>query len=250
MATPLGENPTIGYHAIRGLGAPLRMMMFYKEKTFTNAAYGSDMQAKWFGEKKPELLQQNACINLPYIIDGANVVTQSNTCMLYLGGKLGIDKPQFMVKNHTVLDQTMDLRNDLTGNVVYPFGQAKTKEEFPAVAQAHIDGSTTNNLTKLEGFCEGPFMCGDEPQSGDFHVWEMLDQHRSISEAVGKGPLLDKFPKLTAMYEAMKALPTFQRYLDSEYHQAYFQNNGIFTHFSGQAEGAVYPATAETKVEF
>jgi len=58
MATPLGENPIVGYHAIRGLGAPLRMMMFYKEKTFTNVAFGSDMKEKWFGEKKPELAQK------------------------------------------------------------------------------------------------------------------------------------------------------------------------------------------------
>jgi len=249
MATPLGENPIVGYHAIRGLGAPLRMMMYYKEKTFTNVGYGNDMKEKWFGEKKPELLQQNACINLPYIVDGATVVTQSNTCMLYLGGKLGIDKPQYMVKNHTVLDQVMDLRNDLM-LVVYPFGKAKTKEEFPEVAASHIDGSATNNFTKLEGFCQGPFMCGDEVQSGDFHLWEMLDQHRMISEAVGKGPLLDKYPKLAAMYEAMKGLPTIQKYLDSEFYQAYFHNNGLFTHFSGLAEGAVYPPTAETKVEF
>jgi len=249
MATPLGENPIVGYHRIRGLGAPLRMMMFYKEKTFTNVAYGNDMKEKWFGEAKPELIKKNACINLPYIVDGDNVVTQSNTCMLYLGTKLGIDKPQNMVKNHTVLDQTMDLRNDLM-KIVYPFGAIKTKEEFPAGAGEHIDGSGMANFTKLEGFCVGPFMCGDEPQSGDFHVWEMLDQHKAVSEAAGKGPLLDKFPKLAAMYEAMKAFPSVQRYLESEYHTAYFQNNGLITHFSGQPEGAEYPGTLETKVEF
>merc|ERR1719337_88773 len=133
--------------------------MFYKEKPFTNVGYGNDMKEKWFGEKKPELIQQNACINLPYIIDGENVVTQSNTCMLYLGGKLGIDKPQNMVKNHTVLDQTMDLRNDLM-KIVYPFGDVKTKDQFPEGAKRHIEGSCKTNLTKLEGFCKGPYMCG------------------------------------------------------------------------------------------
>jgi len=249
MATPLGENPIVGYHAIRGLGAPLRMMMFYKEKTFTNVAYGSDMKEKWFGEKKPELAQKNSCINLPYIVDGDTVVTQSNTCMLYLGAKLGIDKPQFMVKNHTVLDQIMDLRNALM-LIVYPFGAIKTKDGFAEGAGKHIDGDAMTNFTKLEGFCEGPFMCGAEPQSADFHVWEMLDQHRHIAEAIGKEPLLAKFPKLQGMYEAMKALPTIKKYLESEYHVAFFQNNGLFTHFSGQADGAQYPVSAEQKVTF
>jgi len=249
MATPLGENPTIGYHAIRGLAAPLRMMMFYKEKAFTNEAFGSDLTEKWFGAKKPELLAKNSCINLPYIIDGDTVVTQSNTCMLYLGGKLGIDKPQNMVRNHTVLDQTMDLRNALM-LIVYPFGAIKTKDGFAEGAGKHIDGDMTGNFTKLEGFCVGPFMCGAEPQSGDFHVWEMIDQHKIIAEGIGKEPFFDKFPKLAALHAAMVAIPSVQKYLASEYYAKYYHNNGLMTHFSGQPEGEAYPASSVTKVEF
>jgi len=248
MAQPLGENPTIGYHAIRGLAAPLRMMMFYKEKTFTNVAYGSDSKDAWFGKKKPELLAKNSCINLPYIIDGDNVVTQSNTCMVYLGGKLGIDKPQHMFTNRTVLDQTMDLRNALM-LIVYPFGAIKTKDAFAEGAAKHIDGDGMANFTKLEGFCAGPFMCGAEPQSGDFHLWEMLDQHRQIAEAIGKEPFLGKFPKLAALHAAMKAFPTIQKYLASDLYVKYFHNNGQFTHFSGQPDDAVYPASGEVKFE-
>lgn len=244
---PLGENPTIGYHAIRGLGAPLRMMMFYKEKTFTSVGYGSDMKEKWFGGSKPELSKKNSCINLPYVIDGDEVVTQSNTCLLYLGSKLGIDKPQHMIRNHTVLDQTMDLRNNLM-LIVYPWGNIKTKDGFAEGAAKHIDGDMMTNFTKLNGFCVGPFMCGDEPQSGDFHVWEMLDQHRAIAESIGKEPFFDKFPKLAAMYDAMKVLPSMQKYLASDFHVKYFQNNGLVTHFSGQPDNAVYPVTEEKKV--
>jgi len=248
MAQGLGINPTIGYHAIRGLAAPLRMMMFYKERTFTNASYGADVQDTWFGKKKPELLPKNSCINLPYIIDGDNVVTQSNTCMVYLGGRLGIDRLEHTFRNRTVLDQTMDLRNALM-LIVYPFGAIKTKDGFAEGAAKHIDGDMTGNFTKLEGFCAGRFMCGDEPQSGDFHLWEMLHQHIVIAEAIGKEPFLDKFPKLAAMYSAMKAFPGVQKYLASDYHAKYFHNNGLYTHFSGQPDGAVYPASKEEKVE-
>merc|ERR1719350_1435969 len=102
------NNPTIGYHKIRGLGAPLRMMMFYKSEPFQNVGYGADMKESWFGDEKPKLAEKNACINLPYIIDGDSVVTQSMTCGLYLGKKLGIDTEEDFVYNHTVMDQTMD----------------------------------------------------------------------------------------------------------------------------------------------
>jgi len=35
----------------------------------------------------------------------------------------------------------------------------------------------------------------------------------------------------------------------SDFHVKYFFNNGLFTHFSGQPDGAVYPATEAVKVE-
>merc|ERR1711998_467688 len=82
---------TVGYHKFRGLGAPCRMMCFYKPKSFTAVDYGSDLKESWFGGDKPGLAAKNACINLPYIINGDTVVTQSNTCLLYLGKKLAID---------------------------------------------------------------------------------------------------------------------------------------------------------------
>merc|ERR1712205_285958 len=73
----------IGYHKIRGLGAPLRMICYYKSQPFTNVAYGEDMSDAWHKGKKLELIKQNSCINLPYIIDGDFVTTQSNTRLLH-----------------------------------------------------------------------------------------------------------------------------------------------------------------------
>ena len=71
------------------------MMLFYKGQKFTNKAYGEDAPAKWHGGEKGELMAKNSMMNLPYIIDGETIVTQSNSCLLYLGKKLGIDKEEF-----------------------------------------------------------------------------------------------------------------------------------------------------------
>lgn len=53
----------------------------------TQVAYGEDMSDAWHKGKKLELIKQNSCINLPYIIDGDFVTTQSNTCLMYMGRK-------------------------------------------------------------------------------------------------------------------------------------------------------------------
>ena len=105
------EPMTLGYWKIRGLAAATRMMFFYKSTSFKSVGYGEDAKDEWFGKDKPDLAKKNSMINLPYIVDGDTVVTQSNSCLVYLGQKLGIDKPECMVKNHQVLDQTMDLRS-------------------------------------------------------------------------------------------------------------------------------------------
>jgi len=239
---------TLGYHKIRGLGAPLRMMLYYKQTPFTDVGYGADMKEAWFGSAKEELRPKNSCINLPYIIDGDSVITQSNTCALFLGQKLGIDQPEHFIRNHTVLDQTMDLRNDLM-KVVYPFGAVKTKEEWPDAAKKHLEGAATH-LQKLEGFCAGPFMCGGQPQSGDFALFEMLDQHASIARSLGQADLLAAYPKLSALHAAMKALPALGRYFAADCYAKWAQNNGLFTHYTGQGPDFEYGGTVKEAVTF
>merc|ERR1712129_294667 len=172
-------------------------------------------------------------MGLPYVVDGDVVVTQSNTCALYLGAKLGVDDfGGDLVKattNHTVLDQTMDLRNDLM-KVVYPFGSTKTPEEFPEAFKKHFAKSASATLKKLEGFIgAGPFVLGADPRSGDFMLFEMLDQHVSIACELGEPPALTDYPKLRALHQAMKMRPELQAYFAAPCYRAYAQNNPAYT---------------------
>ena len=61
------------------------MMLYAKKQNFRHIAYGTDCNQKWFKEDKELLKKKNSCANLPYIVDGGLVVSQSNTCALYLG---------------------------------------------------------------------------------------------------------------------------------------------------------------------
>jgi glutathione S-transferase len=234
---------TLGYWKIRGLCAPLRMMCFYAGEPFTNKAYGEDAKDEWFGKEKNRLKASNALINLPYVIEGptaadpkVTVVTQSNSCLLWLGQRLGIDKPEHAVHNHQALDQVMDLRND-TMKIVYGFSKVvPSKDEFPAGLAKHMQGAATH-LTKLEGHCVGPFMCGAAPQSSDFHVFEMFDQHVLMCEQTGVPFDFAQFPKLSALHRAMKSDPALATYFASDFYCKYAFNNAMYTFFCGAGYG-------------
>ena len=94
------EPCTLGYHKIRGLGAPCRMLLCFSGEPFYNKAYAGDLKEEWFAKDKPALVARNSYINLPYVIDGDTVVTQSNSVLLYLGRKLAIDKDADFFANH------------------------------------------------------------------------------------------------------------------------------------------------------
>ena len=201
-ATVSGGAPMeLGYWKIRGLAAACRMMFHFKSTSFKNVAYGEDAKTEWFGKDKVELAKKNAMINLPYIVDGNTVVTQSNSCLIYLGQKLGIDAAEHMIHNHQVLDQTMDLRNDLM-KIIYNPAHA----DFKPALEGHMKGAATH-LAKFEGFCKGPFMCGPAMQSGDFHVFEMIDQHVMMCSELGAAFDLKAYPKLATLHTRVKNTP-------------------------------------------
>merc|ERR1712194_480046 len=195
------------------------------------------------------------------IVDGETVVTQSNTCLLYLGQKLAIDKPEHFIRNHAVLDQVMDLRNDLM-RVIYPFGDAKTAEEFPEVGKKHASGSAKTNFSKLEAFLgNGPYMCGDAPQCGDFHVFEMVDQHLGLFKKLDipdDENVLKNCPKLIALHAKMKSEPTLQAYFSHDMYVKYSQNNAFkpqpdakpFTHFTGVGDDLEYFPSLDEVITF
>merc|ERR1712217_726527 len=104
--------------------------------------------------------------------------------------------------------------------------------------------------SKLEGFCKGTYMCGSSPQSGDFHVFEMIDRHKSIAEHVGEADPMADCPKLKALYDAMKSDAKLAKYFESDCHKEYAQNNGLITHYTGRPADFKYPNTKKDSKTF
>ena len=78
----------------------------------TEKADGSWDLSCWFGPKEA-LKRRNALMNLPYIVDGDVVVSQSNACLVYLGEKFGLlgATPRERIECEQLLCEVMDLRN-------------------------------------------------------------------------------------------------------------------------------------------
>jgi len=230
-ATGSATVPTLHYWKIRGLAAALRMMLYYKQQPYKEVGYGEDGGTEWFGKDKPALQKLNSMANLPTIVDGDVVVTQSNSCLVFLGAKLGIDTPANTVVNHQVLDQTMDLRNDLMKICYGPAGK-----DFKPALEKHM-GSATTHFAKLEGFCAGPYMSGGTIQSGDFHVFEMYDQHITMCTEMGVPFDVAALPKLTALHAKVKADPALAGYFAADVYAKWAVNNAQYANWMGKAFG-------------
>merc|ERR1711865_5369 len=246
----MSETPiTLGYWKIRGLAAAPRMMCYYGKLPFNNKCYGDDFKETWFGGDKPKLAEKNSLINLPYVIDGDEVITQSNSVLHYIGAKAGIDLPANSSRNHQALDQIMDLRNDLM-KIVY----GQTAESYPGAFAKHMDGPQQTHMGKLEGFVKGPYFCGDKPQSADFHMFEMMDQHMDmVAQTDGVEHDFAAYPKLMALHAAMKAEEGLKTYFESTEYREYSFNNALFSVFKGAgyiAAGDTFGPTTETLVTF
>lgn len=188
---------TVGYWKIRGLAAPLRMLLTFVGAKYTSAVYavhpkegGGWDTSEWFSVK-PALVEKNPFMNLPYVIDEEAdlVLTQSNPCLLYLARKYNLAGKTPLetvyvdqgLQNRVslliiqVVAQAFDLRNDAV-----ELWYGKPAEEVEKKMQSHY---YQNHYKKFEAWLTmhgTKFTVGDSLTAGDFALWEMLDAHEIL----------------------------------------------------------------------
>eukprot|EP00408_Alexandrium_pacificum_P014713 CAMPEP_0171235218 /NCGR_PEP_ID=MMETSP0790-20130122/41833_1 /TAXON_ID=2925 /ORGANISM="Alexandrium catenella, Strain OF101" /LENGTH=228 /DNA_ID=CAMNT_0011701523 /DNA_START=181 /DNA_END=867 /DNA_ORIENTATION=- len=210
-------GPVVAYWEIRGLGAPLRMLCEYAGAEYENKMYkckevdGGWDKSDWF-DAKPALKDKNALMNLPHVIDGDVVVSQTLACFSYLGKKFGLygSTPADAVKVDQILCEAQDLRNAAVGCFYSSAESFETRKDGHYKAVKGYYGKFELWLTQ-QGTA---FTAGPAPTAGDFHLWEMLDQHEAFAQKIGKPSLLGEFPKLKALHAALKAEPKLQKYFE------------------------------------
>jgi len=214
---PLEIN--FGYWKIRGLGAIFRMIFEYKGVKYTDNLYeGKEGADKWFKEDKPRILEKNQLANLPYLECGNDCVCQTNACLTYLGRRLRMDGGGYKTQmlNEQLLNEIYDTRNAVI-DLSYPFKDVcRDDAEHKTKSIKHLDGSPFKKFEAILEKSGTDYFCGKTPCTSDFHIWEMLDQHRLLSEKHGHGDVFASIPKCKAFYDRFRALPALQKYFDSE----------------------------------
>lgn len=251
--TILDNAITIGYWSIRGLGAPLRAMVMYAGVPLNNVMYdlvqredGSFDASSWISAK-PALKARNPLMNLPYIIDGEHVISQSNACLVYLGRRLdlwGRDLEE-MCDCEQLLCELMDLRNIMTDfcyasrefdadaatkiiqNVQGAKGilqklelwldkNATAAASAAETAESEGTGADDKKTDEVAEHHSGAFLVGNHATAPDFHLYELLVQYSALNDFLSLPPFLSAFPKLDNFKHCFEALPGNARYLNSK----------------------------------
>lgn len=205
-----------GYWKIRGLGAIFRMIFEYKGVKYTDKQYADGDE--WFNGDKPKVLEKNPLANLPYVTCGNDTVCQTNACLSYLGARLRLNGNGNKTRrsNEELLCEIYDVRNAMI-DLVYPFkAVCRDETEHKEKAKKALEG---NPFKKFESILEKSgtdYFCGKTPLTSDFHIWEMLDQHKLLAEKNGVADFFGPIPKCKAFYDRFRAIPSLQKYFESD----------------------------------
>ncbi|XP_047414611.1 glutathione S-transferase Mu 2-like [Sciurus carolinensis] len=196
---------TLGYWDIRGLTNPIRLLLeytdsSYEEKRYTMGDAPDYDRSQWLDEKFKLGLDFP---NLPYLIDGAHRITQSNAILRYIARKHNLcgETEEEKIRVDMLENQAMDTRMQLA-MVCYSPDFEKKKPEFL---------ETLPEKMKLYSQFLGkrPWFAGDKITFVDFITYDVLDQHR-----VFEPNCLEAFPNLKdfmSRFEGLKKISTYMK---------------------------------------
>ena len=229
------KKHAIAYWSIRGLGAPLTMMMCAAKYPFTLFLYDIVEQGEngwnsdYFAAKGGYIKEfKQPLWNLPFCVDRENkrVITQTNAIFAHLGRACGMFGEDEIATSECeqLLSEIYDLRNVMTD---YAYGGNDAD-----ASSVLATGKTY--LNKLEQWLEIQaekmgqnqvvHLVNGKYSGPDFYLYEMLDQFQAFAEE-NKQDLYTDLKRIKEFKEGFEALPENQFYLNSWLHNELPFNN-------------------------
>ncbi|KAM5202222.1 glutathione S-transferase Mu 1 isoform 1-T1 [Hipposideros larvatus] len=196
---------TLGYWDIRGRAHAIRLILEYTDSNYEDKRYkigdGPDYdKSQWLSEKFKLGLDFP---NLPYLIDGAHRLTQSNAILRYIARKHNLcgETEEERIRVDVLENEVMDMRISLA-RVCYSPDFEKLKPEYLKTLPEKMK-LISQFLGKRSWFA------GDKLTYVDFLAYDILDMHRRFEPKC-----LDAFPNLkdfVARFEGLKKISAYMK---------------------------------------
>ncbi|KAM5257046.1 glutathione S-transferase Mu 1 isoform 2-T2 [Ctenodactylus gundi] len=197
---------TLGYWDIRGRAHAIRLLLEYTDSSYEERRYimgnAPDYdRSQWLNEKFKLGLDFP---NLPYLIDGAHKLTQSNAILRYIARKHNMcgETEEEKIRVDILENQAMDTRLQLR-MLCYDPDFEKKKPEF-------LEGIPDKMKLFSQFLGKRPWFAGDKITFVDFLAYDALDQHRIFDPKC-----LDAFPNLKDFLSRFEGLKNISAYMKS-----------------------------------
>uniref|UniRef100_E7EWW9 Glutathione S-transferase n=1 Tax=Homo sapiens TaxID=9606 RepID=E7EWW9_HUMAN len=215
----------LGYWDIRGLAHAIRLLLeytdsSYEEKKYTMGDAPDYDRSQWLNEKFKlgldfpngmlgSLVAQLSfagfpSIQLPYLIDGAHKITQSNAILCYIARKHNLcgETEEEKIRVDILENQTMDNHMQL-GMICY-------NPEFEKLKPKYLEELPEKLKLYSEFLGKRPWFAGNKITFVDFLVYDVLDLHR-----IFEPKCLDAFPNLKDFISRFEGLEKISAYMKS-----------------------------------
>ncbi|XP_006899380.1 PREDICTED: glutathione S-transferase Mu 1-like [Elephantulus edwardii] len=197
---------TLGYWDIRGLAHAIRLILEYTDSKYEEKKYklgdAPDYdRSQWLNEKFKLGLDFP---NLPYLLDGAHKITQSNAIMRYLARKYNLcgETEEEKIRVDILENQVTDTRLELI-RVCYSL-------DFEKLKPPYLEGLPDKLKLYSQFLGNRLWFSGDKITFVDFLAYDVLDMNR-----IFEPKCLDAFPNLKDFMARFEGLDKISAYMKS-----------------------------------
>ncbi|KAB1274742.1 Glutathione S-transferase Mu 1 [Camelus dromedarius] len=196
----------LGYWDIRGLAHAIRLLLEYtgsdyEEKIYSMGDAPDYDRSQWLSEKFKLGLDFP---NLPYLIDGAHRLTQSNAILRYIARKHNLcgETEEEKIRVDVLENQAMDTRLD--------FARVCYNPDFEKLKPGFLKEIPEKMKLFSEFLGKRTWFAGDKLNYVDFLAYDVLDVYR-----IFEPKCLDEFPNLKDFMSRFEGLKKISAYMKS-----------------------------------